>query len=98
MRPVRFGLYTAVGCVPWIGGLAWAGYAAGANWQHVQHLVNTPAYIIAGLLVLLVIAGVVVFIVRRRKQPERPPSTPARQATDSVSAGLNDQRRKGCHA
>jgi membrane protein DedA with SNARE-associated domain len=29
MRPVRFGAYTAVGCVPWIGGLAWAGYAAG---------------------------------------------------------------------
>jgi hypothetical protein len=24
MRPVRFGIYTAAGCVPWIGGLAWA--------------------------------------------------------------------------
>ncbi len=29
MRPVRFDAYTAVGCVPWIGGLLWAGYAAG---------------------------------------------------------------------
>jgi membrane protein DedA with SNARE-associated domain len=29
MRPVRFGAYTAAGCVPWIGGLAWAGYAGG---------------------------------------------------------------------
>src|SRR5690349_16489910 len=23
MRPVRFGVYTAVGCVPWIGGQPW---------------------------------------------------------------------------
>ena len=68
MRPVRFGVYTAVGCVPWIGGLAWAGYAAGANWPKVQHSVNTPAYVIAGLIGLLVIAGIVVAIVRRRRR------------------------------
>jgi membrane protein DedA with SNARE-associated domain len=30
------GLCTASGCVPWNGGLAWAGYAAGANWQRVE--------------------------------------------------------------
>jgi membrane protein DedA with SNARE-associated domain len=29
MRPVRFGAYTAAGCVSRIGGLVWAGYAAG---------------------------------------------------------------------
>ena len=69
MRPVRFGVYTAAGCVPWIGGLAWAGYAAGANWQKVQSSVNTPAYIIAGLIGVLVIAGIVVAIVRRRRRP-----------------------------
>jgi hypothetical protein len=34
--------YTGVSCVPWIGGLAWAGYAAGANCQCVQRMVNTP--------------------------------------------------------
>jgi hypothetical protein len=32
----------------------------------VQHLVNTPASIIAGLIAVLVIAGIVVVIVRRR--------------------------------
>jgi hypothetical protein len=32
----------------------------------VQHLVNTPAPIIAGLIAVLVIAGIVVVIVRRR--------------------------------
>jgi membrane protein DedA with SNARE-associated domain len=77
MRPVRFGIYTTAGCVPWIGGLAWAGYAAGASWQKVQHSVNTPAYIIAGLIGLLVIAAITAALVRRRRQarhrrPERP--------------------------
>jgi hypothetical protein len=32
----------------------------------VQHLVNTPAYTIAGLIALLVTAGIVVAIVPRR--------------------------------
>jgi hypothetical protein len=32
----------------------------------VQHLVNAPASITAGLIALLVIAGIVVVIVRRR--------------------------------
>ena len=90
MRPLRFGVYTAAGCVPWVAGLAWAGYAAGANWQHVQHLVNGPAYVIAGLIGLLLIAGIAVLIVRRRKQsPDQgtePQDTP-------VPASSGKQRR-----
>ena len=91
MRPVRFGIYTAAGCVPWIGGLAWAGYAAGANWQRVQHLVNVPAYIIAGLIALLVIAGAITVIVRRRK---RPPGSRPEPGADPVSVGRREQRRR----
>jgi membrane protein DedA with SNARE-associated domain len=90
MRPVRFGIYTAAGCVPWVGGLAWAGYAAGANWQHVQRLVNTPAYIIAGLVALLVIAGAITVIVRRRKRLR---STQPGPAEGPVSVGPGEQRR-----
>jgi hypothetical protein len=104
MRPVRFGIYTTLGCVPWIGGLAWAGYAAGANWQKVQHSVNTPAYIIAGLIGLLVIAGLIVAVMRRRRR--RPPaavpgaagapdaSSPARTAESpaTVQSGRRSQR------
>jgi len=91
MRPVRFGLYTVAGCVPWIGGLAWAGYAAGANWQRVQHLVNTPAYIIAGLIALLLIAGIITFIVRRRRR--RSPASGPRPAAGPVSFSRSEQRR-----
>ena len=90
MRPVRFGVYTAIGCVPWIGGLAWAGYAAGANWQHVQSLVNGPAYAIAGLIAVLAIAGIITVIVRRRKRPRA--SRPG-QAANRVSAGSSERRR-----
>jgi membrane protein DedA with SNARE-associated domain len=90
MRPVRFGVYTTAGCVPWIGGLAWAGYAAGANWQHVDHLVSTPAYIIAGLIGLLVIAGVITVIVRRRKRLAAAPPGPA---ADPAPVGPREQRR-----
>jgi len=81
-----------VGCVPWIGGLAWAGYAAGANWQHVQQLVSTPTYIIAGLIALLVIAVVVAVIVRRRKRSSAAQSGPA---TDSAPVGSGPQQRTG---
>ena len=90
MRPVRFGVYTTAGCIPWIGGLAWAGYAAGANWQHVQRLVNGPAYAIAGLIGLLVIAGIIVIIVRRRKRPPAPQPGPA---DGRVPASSSKQRR-----
>jgi membrane protein DedA with SNARE-associated domain len=90
MRPVRFGVYTAVGCVPWIGGLAWAGYAAGANWQHVQHLVNTPTYIIAGLIALLIVAGITLVIVRRRKRQSAARPGPA---ANPASVGPREHRR-----
>jgi membrane protein DedA with SNARE-associated domain len=95
MRPVRFGVYTAVGCLPWIGGLAWAGYAAGANWQRVQHIVSTPAYIIAGLIVLVAIAGVVAVIVRRRKRSRQPgqDERPADHVSGPVPVGRSEQRR-----
>jgi len=91
MRPLRFGLYTAAGCLPWIGGLAWAGYAAGANWQQVQHLVNGPAYVIAGLIALLVIAGIVMAIVRRRRK--RAHSDRTEPASRPVPASSGKQGR-----
>jgi LPXTG-motif cell wall-anchored protein len=94
MRPLRFGVYTAAGCVPWVGGLAWAGYAAGANWQHVQRLVNGPAYVIAGLVGLLLIAGAVIFVVRRRK---RPPLTKQEPTDTRVPASSSKQRRTELH-
>ena len=100
MRPVRFGIYTTIGCVPWIGALAWAGYAAGANWQRVEHLVSAPAYIIAGLIGLLVIAVIVMVIVRRRRRagapgPAAAPGPGPSVHPDEQPAPASEPRRRG---
>jgi membrane protein DedA with SNARE-associated domain len=58
-----FGLYTVLGAIPWTAALAIAGYALGANWEHVANDFHGPTYAIAGILVV----GLVVVIVRRRR-------------------------------
>jgi membrane protein DedA with SNARE-associated domain len=58
-----FGLYTTLGVIPWTAALAVAGYALGANWEHVANDFHGPTYAIAGLLAV----GLVVVIVRRRR-------------------------------
>jgi membrane protein DedA with SNARE-associated domain len=65
MPPARFGIYTLAGCIPWTAALAWAGYAVGANWQHVVSAFHGATYVIVALIILLVVAGIV-FLVRRR--------------------------------
>ena len=65
MAPVRFGIYTIAGCIPWTLALAWAGYAVGGNWQHVVNAFHGPTYVLAAVIVLVVVAVVVVLIRRR---------------------------------
>lgn len=70
MSPGVFGLYTALGAIPWTAVLAILGYAVGANWDSVAKDFNGPTYAIAGLLVV----AVVVVIVRRRKAAAAAPA------------------------
>jgi membrane protein DedA with SNARE-associated domain len=65
-----FGLYTALGAIPWTAALAILGYALGANWEHVANDFHGPTYAIAGLLVV----AVVVVIVRRRRAKAAAPA------------------------
>ena len=65
MSPARFGLYTLAGCIPWTAALAWAGYAVGANWQHVVSAFHGVTYALIAVIVLLVLIGIG-FLVRRR--------------------------------
>jgi LPXTG-motif cell wall-anchored protein len=53
--------------------------------------VNTPALIIAGLIALLVIAGVIAVLLRRRK---RRPATGPRPGEGPVPVGHGEQRGK----
>jgi membrane protein DedA with SNARE-associated domain len=66
MPPVRFGLYTTLGCIPWTAGLAITGYYLGSNWQSVANDFHGPTYIIAAVIAVAVIAAVMIDL-RRRK-------------------------------
>jgi len=58
MPALRFGIYTAIGCLPWTAALAVAGYAVGKNWQSIASAFHGPTYIIAAAVVIaLVIAA-----------------------------------------
>jgi membrane protein DedA with SNARE-associated domain len=59
-----FGLYTTLGAIPWTAALGIAGYAVGANWEHVANDFHGPTYVIAAVLV----AGLAVWLVRRRRR------------------------------
>jgi len=65
MPPVRFGIYTLIGCIPWTAALAWAGYAVGANWQHVVSAFHGVTYALVAVIVLLVVVAIVLLVRRR---------------------------------
>jgi membrane protein DedA with SNARE-associated domain len=68
MRPVRFGVYTTAGCIPWTAALAIAGYYIGANWQSVANDFHGPTYAIAAI-VAVAVAVAWYLHVRRRRSP-----------------------------
>ncbi len=69
MPPVRFGVYTTLGCIPWTAALAIAGYELGANWQSVANGFHGPTYAIAGIVVVAIAAAFIVHFRRGRRRP-----------------------------
>ncbi len=65
LAPVRFGIYTTIGCIPWTAALAAAGYAVGANWDTIVRDFRGPTYIIAAIVVI----GLAVAIWRYLRRP-----------------------------
>lgn len=82
-----FGVYTTLGAIPWTAVLAIAGYALGANWEHVANDFHGPTYAIVGIIVV----GVVVLIIRRRKAAAAAASgrVPARAAAHQGPASAH---------
>jgi membrane protein DedA with SNARE-associated domain len=64
----RFGLYTTLGCIPWTAALAIAGYALGANWEHVANDFHGPTYAIAGIIAVALASAAVLYFFRRRRR------------------------------
>ena len=67
MPPLRFGVYTTLGCIPWTAALGIAGYALGANWESVANSFHGPTYAIAAIVVVALAAAVFVRVRRSRR-------------------------------
>jgi len=59
----RFTLFTALGCLPWVIGLALAGRAVGDNWDQIQRQLHWFDYAVLAAILI----GVVWLVVRRRR-------------------------------
>jgi len=89
MAPVRFGIYTTIGCIPWTIALGWAGYAVGANWRTIANGFHGPTYVVAGLV--LIALGIAAWrYVRRHGSSRR--AQPGRQQS------ADDRPRAGRHS
>lgn len=82
MAPLRFGIYTTIGCVPWTAALGAAGYAVGKNWNSIVKGFHGPTYIIAAIVVI----GLAVAIWRylRRSPAADGPDSRHRHAADAA--------------
>jgi membrane protein DedA with SNARE-associated domain len=66
MKPVRFGVYTTIGCIPWTAALAYAGYAVGGHWHSIVDAFKGPTYIIAGIVAIVLVIGAWRYLRTRR--------------------------------
>ena len=85
MDPVRFGIYTTIGCIPWTAALAYAGYAVGANWQSIVNGFRGPTYIIAAVVVIGL--AIVIWRYTRRRRAESAAADGQRPQAEDQSPG-----------
>jgi membrane protein DedA with SNARE-associated domain len=82
MDAARFGLYTAIGCVPWTAALAAAGYLAGAHWESVVNSLRLPTLIVAVAVAIGLGVALWWYVRWRRTQPRPVSREPAHRAPD----------------
>jgi len=56
--PIRFGILSLIGTVIYATVLASIGYAAGAEWQHINHGLTVVGYVLFALIVIAVVGFV----------------------------------------
>ncbi len=69
----RFTLFSLLGSIPFVLGLALAGYALGGDWTSVRKAFEYADYVV----VALVVVGIVYALVRRRRARRRPAANAA---------------------
>jgi membrane protein DedA with SNARE-associated domain len=62
MEPVRFGVYSFAGALPWAFGLLGAGWALGSSWKKLLH-----SFSIASIVIAVALLGVIVWWFFRRR-------------------------------
>jgi membrane-associated protein len=81
----RFLLANAAGAALWAAVIGGLGYAAGPAWEELHRWLGRGAWVIAGLVVLSVIAWHAVPYLRRRLSPS-PPSPDSQKPTTSTAS------------
>ncbi|MBO0893419.1 MAG: DedA family protein [Acidimicrobiales bacterium] len=62
MAPVRFGIYTLVGSIPWVTGLAVAGYELGRRWRHIYDGFSTATVVVAVVIVVAIVVALFLYL------------------------------------
>lgn len=93
MPPLRFGLYTLAGCLPWTAALAIAGYALGSSWSELLRWFSGATDVLAVLAALLVVAGVLAVIRRRRREARAVQGSPSPGQAPSPAAPTSRSAR-----
>ncbi len=88
MRPLRFGVYTTIGCIPWTAALAGAGYAVGSSWQQIPNAFHAVTYVVAAIVVVALAIGVWIFVARARRA-----NHPPRHASETGDRAASESRR-----
>lgn len=79
MPPVRFGLYTVAGCIPWTAALGYVGYLLGSQWHRAADTIRSAGYVVAGIAVVALAVWVIRGVRRRRRDlgaDRRPTDSP----------------------
>jgi membrane protein DedA with SNARE-associated domain len=100
MRPAKFGIYTAAGCIPWTAAIAIIGYEVGGNYEKIAKDFKGPTYVIA----VIVLIGLV-FLAYRHIKKTRAAGAAAQAAPAARVADEDDDwqettaavRRRGAH-
>jgi membrane protein DedA with SNARE-associated domain len=102
MDPARFGIYTTLGCIPWIAALAYAGYAVGANWHSIVDGFKGPTYIVAAIVLILLVIAAWRYLRAHRSAPSSASGDHAAPQRKSARLGAVSQRElpagDQCHA
>ncbi|WP_007514277.1 DedA family protein [Pseudofrankia saprophytica] len=85
MPPLRFGVYTTLGCIPWTAALGIAGYAVGDHWEKIANAFHGPSYIIAAVVAVALIILAARHVKRRRAAATAEPASGEPVADEPIS-------------